>query len=107
MKKMLIIFISIFLSTFSLISYASENKNSVDTQKTKVENLDISEKSNLFGSKNNQNNSQQSNILSENKLRETKGGARSYQYICTQCGAFHSGVYSPKVCYNCYNKGFR
>lgn len=97
----------IYLSTFSIFSYAGENKNSVDTQKPKVENIDINENSNLFGSKNNQTTPQRPNILSENKLSTTKGGASSYQYICTQCGAFHGGVYSPKVCYNCYNKGFR
>lgn len=32
---------------------------------------------------------------------------RSPTLWCTQCGAPHSGVYSPKICHNCWDKGFR
>lgn len=25
-------------------------------------------------------------------------------YVCAICGAYHGGVYSTSVCYNCYGK---
>jgi len=28
-------------------------------------------------------------------------------YRCVYCGAPHGGVYSPRVCWQCWNKGFR
>lgn len=28
-------------------------------------------------------------------------------YRCTNCGAWHGGVYSPRVCYDCWNNGHR
>jgi len=44
--------------------------------------------------------------LAVNRL--TSGGndetERSPQYVCTVCGAFHGGVYSPTVCHNCFLK---
>lgn len=46
-------------------------------------------------------------VLSQKELSEVKGGARAPVYTCSVCGAKHGGVYSPNVCYNCYNKGFR
>ncbi|CBY80995.1 hypothetical protein [Haemophilus influenzae] len=46
-------------------------------------------------------------VLSQKELSEIKGGARSPVYTCSICGAKHGGVYSPSVCYNCYNKGLR
>lgn len=46
-------------------------------------------------------------MLSQQELSEIKGGVRSPSYTCSVCGAKHGGVFSSKVCYNCYNKGFR
>lgn len=62
-----------------------------------------SELSSLFQS------SQEHNVtvLSQKELSEVKGGVRSPVYTCSVCGAKHGGVYSPNVCHNCYNKGYR
>lgn len=46
-------------------------------------------------------------ILSKKELSDIKGGVRSPSYTCSVCGAKHGGVYSPHVCHNCYNKGYR
>lgn len=32
-------------------------------------------------------------------------GAATYR--CSACGAWHGGVYSPNVCWQCYGKGLR
>jgi hypothetical protein len=91
MKKIAIVFISIFLSAFSAISFAeSTNELAMNS---------------LFGTQ--KTNTSVVQTLSENQMGETKGGARSYQYVCRNCTAYHGGVYSPNVCHNCYNKGHR
>ncbi|SCX22689.1 hypothetical protein DSM25558_3194 [Agrobacterium sp. DSM 25558] len=28
-------------------------------------------------------------------------------YICKECGKRHGGVHSDRVCFQCYEKGFR
>ncbi len=33
--------------------------------------------------------------------------AASATYFCTICGAPHGGVFSPNVCWQCWNKGYR
>ena len=38
-------------------------------------------------------------ILNGDKLAMT--------YRCSVCGAPHGGVYSPSICWQCWNKGFR
>ena len=83
MKKFFVLLIAILFSSTSLAS-----SNEVQS---------------LFKS------SQSTNItvLSTKELSEVKGGARSPVYTCSVCRAKHGGVYSPRVCYNCYNKGFR
>lgn len=35
------------------------------------------------------------------------GGDVAATYWCTVCGAPHGGVYSPSICWQCWNKGFR
>nr|WP_262348854.1 hemocin structural protein [Avibacterium paragallinarum] len=83
MKKFFILLIAIIFSSASLAS--------------------SSELQSLF--KSSQNNS--ATVLSQKEMSEVKGGARSPVYTCSVCGAKHGGVYSPNVCHNCYNKGFR
>src|SRR5688500_11676013 len=34
-------------------------------------------------------------------------GAKSPVSRCTNCGAWHGGVFSPKICSDCWGKGFR
>lgn len=32
---------------------------------------------------------------------------KSPRYKCVQCGAWHGGVFSPSVCADCWEKGYR
>lgn len=41
----------------------------------------------------------------ERQLLKDKDVAMTYW--CTVCGAPHAGVYSPNICWQCWNKGYR
>ena len=41
----------------------------------------------------------------EDKMRELLEAAAMYR--CVHCGAWHGGVYSPRVCADCWGKGLR
>lgn len=43
-------------------------------------------------------------VLTDSEMNDTQGSGKSYQYICTNCGAYHGGVYSNTLCYNCFYK---
>lgn len=77
------------ISMFSILSFANdnisssdskkqtiENRTTIDSKKVTVEDVDINTRNNIFGSKNNENTTQRTRVLSENRLNDTSRSFR-------------------------------